>query len=84
MIIMKVVDIDNALFDLHGTSKLRKLFRTVLVLPFGGEEAEMELSIMNHILDPRRYRSTPVYVNDFMNIRISGPNDLNNCPACSS
>jgi hypothetical protein len=63
------------------TEALKKMIRTVLVIPIGSADAERGFSIMNHILGKRRTRLTSEHLEDIMRIRINGPNELEEFPA---
>lgn len=57
--------------------KIKKLIKTVLVLPMGSADAERSFSIMSHIRTSRRSRLASSTLDALMRIRINGPDSLN-------
>jgi len=58
------------------SEQMRKLIRTILVLPIGSADAERSFSIMNHIRTSRRSRLKPENLESLMRVRMNGPKDL--------
>lgn len=58
------------------TEKTKKLIQSILVIPIGSAEAERGFSIFNHIKAERRATLTGRHVEDFIRVRMNGPDEL--------